>query len=223
MRRIISALLLSFSAFASASSIVLDPVLVDGRDNLFYENWGHWFTLPEDHALAEAGSNPAHAVMQGGVSYNFSQFDAISIFATGSVVADGPNSVGPDGVLTCAACEYDYAYYHSPHRPANAIPGYSLATYSLIGIWSSSATEIVPFGDWTDLTSGLGLLFVGSNRNLVVPDGPAAYLFLAENDGVFTDNSGAFNVTINTVPLPGALILMCSSLMALAGARRRMA
>lgn len=218
MRRTISALLLSFSAFASASSIVLDPVTVDGHDNLFYEDWGHWFTLADDRGLGESGSNPAQAVTQDGVSYNFSGYDTISITATGSVVADGPLSVGPDGMLTCADCEFAETYYHSPGA---VVPGYSLATYSLIGIWSSSATEIVPFGDWTDLTSGLGLLFIGSERDLIVPEGQSAYLFLAVNDGYFADNSGAFNVAITAVPLPGAFTLMLGSLLTLVGMRRR--
>lgn len=221
MRRTVSALLfLSLSAIANANSIILDPVSVDGRDNLFYEAWGHWFTLAEDHALAQPGSNPAHAVMQGGLNYNFSSFDSIAITASGGVVADGAFSVGPDGVLTCASCEVDYPYYHSP---GGAIPGYSLPVYALIGIWSSSPNEIVPFGDWADVTSGLGLLFIGSNRNLAVPNGPSAYLFLAENDGIFADNSGAFDVSIsaNVVPVPAAGGLMLTSLLLLVGARRR--
>jgi hypothetical protein len=98
--------------------------------------------------------------------------------------------------------------------------------YSLIGIWSRSVTEIVPFytddHGWADINSGLGLLLIGSGRNLIVPGGgSSAYLFLAVNDGGFADNSGAFNVAITPVPLPGALGLMGASLAALFGMRRR--
>lgn len=216
MLRVVSVLLLSITSLFATTSAYSATIqqTVDGHDNLFYTNWGHWFTSPGDRGLAEPGSQAASAV-----PFNFGGLGTISISASGLVTQDVNATYTPDGV--CVS-QCDSAVYEGTELRA---PG--LSVYSLIGIWSRSATEIDPFytGDhgWRDINSGLGLLLIGSGGNLAVPDLSSAYLFLAVNDGGFADNSGAFNVTINTVPLPGALILMCSSLMALAGARRRMA
>jgi hypothetical protein len=39
--------------------------------------------------------------------------------------------------------------------------------------------------------------FVGSNSVLVAPFAPGSYfLYLAENDGIFSDNSRAYSVTV---------------------------
>ena len=216
MKRIVTALIVSLvSSFApvSAHAAMIQQV-VDGHDNLFYTDWGHWFTQPSDHGLAEPDSQAAAAV-----PLNFGGFGSISINASGLVTEDVYATYTPDGV--CVS-QCDTAQFGGTELRASGLP-----VYSLIGIWSHSATEIDPFyitdHGWTDINSGLGLLLIGSSRNLVVPDAESAYLFLAVNDGGFGDNSGAFNVTINTVPVPGALILMCSSLMALVGARRRAA
>ncbi len=215
MNRVVSALLLSMlSLFASSAHSVTIQHTVDGHDNLFYADWGHWFTQPADHGLAEPGSQAAVAV-----PFNFGGLGTISISASGLVTADVDATYDPNGV--CVS-QCDSAVFEGTELRAPGLP-----VYSLIGIWSRSATEIVPFYSdnhgWANINSGLGLLLIGSGRNLVVPDLTSAYLFLAVNDGGFADNSGAYNVTINAVPVPGALLLMGSALMALIGARRRTA
>lgn len=211
MIRAVSALLFSLFVSASAFSATIQQT-VDGHDNLFYTDWGHWFTLPSDHGLAEPGSQAASAV-----PFNFGGYGSISITATGLVTEDVYATYTPDGV--CVS-QCDTAIF-----PATELRAAGLPVYSLIGIWSRSATEIDPFytesQGWANISSGLGLLLIGSARDLIVPDAASAYLFLAVNDGGFADNSGAFTVTVNTVPVPGALVLMCSGLMALIGVRRR--
>ena len=213
MNRVISILLLSmFSLFASSAYSITIQQTVDGHDNLFYTDWGHWFIQPSDRGLAEPGSQAASVV-----PFNFGGYGTISISATGTVTEDLTASYNPNGV--CVS-ECESALFEGEELRAAGLP-----VYSLIGIWSRSATEIDPFytdnHGWANINSGLGLLLIGSGRELVVPDLSSAYLFLAVNDGGFADNSGAYNVTINAVPVPGALILMGSALMALIGARRR--
>lgn len=213
MLRVVSVLLFSLLASVSAFSATIQQT-VDGRDNLFYTDWGHWFTLPNDHGLAEPGSQAASSI-----PFNFGGYSSISITATGLVIQDVYATYTPDGV--CVA-QCDTAIFPGTELRAPGLP-----VYSLIGIWSRSATEIDPFytenNGWTNINNGLGLLLIGSARDLIVPTATSAYLFLAVNDGGFADNSGVFNVTIEAVPVPGALILMGSALMALVGARRRTA
>ncbi|MFT3930531.1 MAG: hypothetical protein QM709_09590 [Spongiibacteraceae bacterium] len=213
MIRAVSAVLFSLLVSTSAFSATIQQT-VDGHDNLFYTDWGHWFTLPSDHGLAEPGSQAASAI-----PFNFAGYGSISITATGLVTEDVYATYTPDGV--CVS-QCDTAIFPGTELRASGLP-----VYALIGIWSSSATEIVPFytenHGWANINSGLGLLLIGSSRDLVVPTASSAYLFLAVNDGGFADNSGAFNVTVEAVPVPGALLLMGSALMALVGARRRAA
>ena len=221
MSRVVSALLLSlFSIFASAYSVTIEQA-VDGHDNLFYTDWGHWFTQPGDRGVAEPGSQAASVVSWGGSGFNFAGFDSISISASGAVVEDGDAAFNPDGV--CVSQCGDLYFQNSDFRA----PG--LAVYSLIGLWSKSATEIDPFYDelndpygWRDITSGLGLLLIGSARELVVPDFSSAYLFLAVNDGGFADNSGSFDARITaSVPEPSSVFLVLAGLAGLCLARMR--
>lgn len=92
-----------------------------------------------------------------------------------------------------------------------------LAVYSMIGVWSSTDSVITAIGS---------AFFVGTSNSFIAPTGPAAYLFLAENDGVFSDNSGHYDVTITftppaSVPEPGSLALAGLALAAAAGIGRR--
>lgn len=194
---------------ATATPFTFDDI-VDSHDNLFFTNWGHWYTEPVDAALNAEGSNPARAARFAGSSFDFSAYDTLQITAKGSVQAHGAVETGPNGCEgkpECALHDGDFRL---------------LPMYGLIGIWSSSATEIIPFGTWNDLNGGLGLLFIGSFAQLTIPDFPAAYLFLAENDGGFSDNSGFFDVHfVADVPEPGMLGLLCAGIIGASLARKR--
>lgn len=207
MRRILSVLLLtSLSVLANAYSVSFDTT-VDGRDNLYYADWGHWYTQAADNALGNPDSNPAHAVWpdNSGLSFNFADFDTLSIDASGSVVDHASTATGPDGDCN-PTCLFNDGYFRG------------LPAYSLIGIWSSSADIITPFGYWQD-----ELMFIGSHIDLKVPDFASAYLFLAENDGGFGDNSGHYDVHLTaSVPEPGSIGLLLVGMAGLAIARRRM-
>jgi hypothetical protein len=206
--------LIALLSFVCVSTVTATPFtfddIVDSHDNLFFTDWGHWYTEPVDAALNAAGSNPARAARFAGNSFDFAAYDTLQITAKGSVQAHGAVATGPDGCggkPECALHDGDFRL---------------LPMYGLIGIWSSSATQIVPFGTWHDLNSGLGLLFIGSFAQLTIPDFPAAYLFLAENDGGFSDNSGFFDVHfVADVPEPGTFGLLCAGMIGMALLRNR--
>jgi hypothetical protein len=99
----------------------------------------------------------------------------IQITATGCVVDAGSLCTGPEG-------------FSSLFR--------GLRVYSLIGRWSMSPTVL-------DNATVVGEPFyVGPSASLVAPSaGPGPYfLFLGENEGGFTDNSGAYSVTATWSP-----------------------
>ena len=206
MKRALASLLIACSAsFASAATVEIDQ-LVSSRDNLYYTDWGHWYTMPDDHALGNLDSVAARAVSLGGSSFNFGGFDAVSIFATGSVVDAGGTATSANGDTCVPSCLFKDGNWRG------------LPAYSLIGIWSSSPDAIVPIGD-----PHTSVFFVGSNLVLDIPDAPSLYLFLAENDGAFGDNSGSYNVhlTASAVPVPAALPLFLSGVAGLSLIRRR--
>lgn len=211
MRRLFSALLLtSLSALSNAYSVSFDTT-VDGRDNLYYTDWGHWYTQASDNALGNPDSNPAHAVKLSGLSFNFGDFDTLDIDASGSVVDHFSTATGPDGDIG-DPCLFNDCYFRDPKDPAER----TLRAYSLIGIWSSSPDSIIPFLNWEE-----AVLFVGSHADLKVPDSASAYLFLAENDGGFGDNSGYYDVHLTaSVPEPESWTLLLVGFAGLAIARR---
>lgn len=205
MNRIVASLVLLCSAsFASAYTVDIDQI-VDGRDNLYYTDWGHWYTMPDDHALGNLDSNPARAVALNGTSFNFADFSTVSITASGMVVDHAGTATDANGDPCNPTCLFNDGYFRGQK------------VYSLIGIWSTSADSIVPIGDWQS-----SIFFIGTEAVLNVPDFSSLYLFLAENDGAFGDNSGFYNVhlTATAVPEPAAWTLFLSGILGLRLVRR---
>ena len=93
----------------------------------------------------------------------------IDIAATGCAVDAGPSCTGPDG-----------------------FPGLfrGLRVYSLIGQWSTSPTSL-------DNSTAVGSsFFIGASNTVTAPStGGPYYLFLGDNDGIFADNGGAYQVS----------------------------
>jgi hypothetical protein len=219
--------LMAFSLPALSAPVVVIEDTVDGMANLYYSDWGHGYTSPFELVEDPPGSGiirasdpildwpgpyglnagiPARAVTLLGSAYNFSDVDYIDISASGLVRDRNITFTGPDG------------------DPNDQDDFRELLVYSLIGIWSSAADSIVPIGT---LNGGSAPAFnVGSSERLFVPQGVTAYLFLAENDGLFYDNEGAYQVRIegnllppppppNQVPVPAAAPLLLGALCAL--------
>ena len=196
---------------------------VDATDNLYYSDWGHWFTQQRDGALAAyaTGSTAASAVADASSTYNFVSWDYLDIVVTGSVTDAGTHKTGADGCPNqsdpCGFGDGKFRYQD---------------VYSVIGLWSSSADSMTPilfnsiYKDWRD-----AVFLVGSNARIAVPKINNAYLFLADNDGNFSDNAGFYSVSINTgfyaaaittpVSEPASGLLMLASLLGLYAIRRR--
>ncbi|MEH6558557.1 MAG: PEP-CTERM sorting domain-containing protein [Oceanicoccus sp.] len=210
-------LALLVGSMASPTSALTLSHTVDATDNLYYSDWGHWFTQAGDGALAATGSTSASAVVNGGSAYNFSPWDYLDITVTGSVTdaaseGQAGSVTGADGCIS----QSDPCWFGNGQFRFQDV-------YSVIGLWSSSADSITPilvdniYKDWRD-----AVFLVGSNVRLEVPKIENAYLFLAENDGYFNDNLGSYTATIiASVPEPASALLMLTSLLGLFAIRRR--
>ncbi len=157
-------------------------------------------------SCSTTGGTAASAVSDGGTAVNFGGLGTLDVTASGSVVDRGPNfsSTSPDGV---------------PSRPIL----HGLTRFALIGVWSSTSDVITAIGN---------SFFVGSSISLTAPLATTAYLFLGDNDGIFSDNSGSYSVridyeaaSVSVVPLPAALPMLASAfgMIFLLGKRRRKA
>ncbi len=138
--------------------------------------------------------NDVTAVSNGSGAIDFSMLGPVMSIATGSVVDAGLTATDADG-------------------GSGIFNG--LAVYSMIGVWSSTSAAITAIGD---------SFVVGTSGTFVVPNFANAFLFLGENDGVFSDNSGAYSVSITyttPVPLPAGMPLILAGLGAFGFIARR--
>jgi hypothetical protein len=104
----------------------------------------------------------------------------IAITATGCVIDAGIYCTEPDG---------------SPDPMPYTYRG--LLVYSLIGRWSTNPTTL------DDTTVASAPLYVGNGGTLTAPSSPGTYyLFLADNDGNFTDNPEELHYDVTATVLP---------------------
>ncbi len=182
----------------SASALLIGADTVAGGNSLYASDWGHQYQGGSDGEFNALGKgNPARAFGVDGAAYGFSAGHALRISASGCVVDLGLECTGPG---------YDGGLYRGLH------------VYSLIGLWSSDAASIVAL----DLSDGNPAFFIGSLLELIVPDfSSSLYLFMATNDGDFSDNSGAYSVRIDSignagisqVPAPSVIFLVALGLL----------
>jgi len=180
---------LSFiTQFSYAGLIGIDQV--DGVNSLYSDDWGHPYNTGANNEYNAIGrGNHARAFEVSGNPYGFNSGANLRITATGCTVdLDATTCTGPD-------------YLGGPFR--------DLPVYSLIGVWSTDANLIMP----VDLVSVNPAFLISGLLELVVPTFTnPLYLFMATNDGGFSDNSGAYDVRIEQVPVPSVLLLMLAGL-----------
>jgi hypothetical protein len=190
--------LASTSQISNAALIGIDTV--DGPNSLYATDWGHTYNTGTGNEFNAIGRGaPARAFEVSSLAYGFTSGDRLNISASDCIVDLGSECTEP-------------GYLGGEYR--------GLPVYSLIGLWSTSAAEIVAL----DTTSVNPAFLIGDLLNLVVPDFTSAlYLFMATNDGDFSDNSGAYSVRIDKidplsratahVPVPPVLYLILFGLL----------
>lgn len=241
------AVVMMASTSTHAASIVIDHQ-ISAVDNLYYTDWGHWWTGPTDGDRLVA-SNPDGALNDGApanfVSFNNAPFSftigrvtSVNIAVSGSVHDYSPEiATDANGCYVMGVCR------------ATEDPVYkNLPAYSVIGLWSTTYDYITPvkfdstgkgFAPGDEGYDAAGFystnaspFFVGTNLTIdfasIMPSSVEhLYLFLAENDGGFSDNpatdfySAVITVSTNEVPLPPAVFMLGSGLLTLLGVRAR--
>lgn len=167
---------------------------VGGKDNIFFDAWGHPYTseiILDEPDLGGIGvGNAPPVVSDAGAPFNFASFDVVDITATGLIFDINLTATPPSG-STAPEFVFDFR---------------ELLVYSLIGIWSTTSNEITPIG----LLNPHPGFNVGAATTVAIPDVTTAFLFLADNDGWFDDNTGSYDVTIQArvVPLPAPILLL---------------
>lgn len=188
--------LASTSQLSNAALIGIDSV--DGPNSLYATDWGHTYNTGTGNEFNAIGrGDQARAFEVNNLAYGFTSGERLNISASDCIVDMGSTCTEP-------------GYLGGEFR--------GLPVYSLIGLWSTSAAEIVAL----DAASVNPAFLIGDLLNLVVPDFTSAlYLFMATNDGNFADNSGAYSVRIAKtdpsstaqVPVPPVLYLMLFGLL----------
>lgn len=157
----------------------------------------------------------------------------LRFFGDGSVrtVSGGPE-YGPDGASTNNV----YSYTTNTENLSAIIAPWG----SLVGVFVDSAASPVPpaLDYWTNPNSRnfatqspllQQTFFIGDGtsntllfQETVVPMGATClYLGVADSERNWSDNTGSFTVDVSAVPVPGALLLLGSGLVGLAGMRRK--
>lgn len=185
---------------AGATTIINQNVL--GTANLYNTVFGGSGS-PFPEAEATFGAADAVAVQFSGSAFNFSGAAQISFSTTGAVQDNGlgiDSVTDADGIIAAGPnVGNDTGFGDGNFR--------GLPVYSLIGIFSTTSDVITPLGASID-TANLGdplqsAFFIGTSLMLSdLPSVPELFLFLAENDGGFYDNSGSYDVTIQVTPVP---------------------
>jgi hypothetical protein len=241
---------LTLASGASNAGVINIQQNIYSQDNLFYSDWGHYWTqqgdgdvlLPNntDGALNDGQAAKYISYNNSAFAFNRNQIQSLTITVSGSVMDNGAgitDATGNNCYIT-KACGFNDGYFHK------------LPVYSVIGLWSTTANTITPVkydafgkayaaGDagYDDLVATTSApFFVGTggafNFSAWIPDSADnLYLFLAENDGIFSDNDPqqfyTANINILTlgsapeVPVPATAWLMGSGLIGLASIARR--
>ncbi len=176
---------------------------VYSTDNLYAEDWGHWYTTEADHSLYQysPGSTYAKAVMHNGSAFDFSNADTITVTIAGMVEDAGGYETSAAG-CQIPECQFKDNYFHDQ------------MAYGVIGIWSSTSDYITRINNNFFKND---IIAVGEYLELLTPDVTSElYLFLGENDGNFNDNSAddfySARIEVSQVPLPAAAWLFSSAL-----------
>jgi len=181
-------------SFPTSSHAISLLHTVGNQDNLYFDDWGHPYNLAGDETElgALATGAAARSVHNGPTAFDFAGFSPLQIHATGLI-------------------QDQNVWWTDAKGHSNLFR--ALRIYSLIGIWSADPDHINPIGN---------PFYIGVSKSRNVPLVPHAYLFLADNDGEFSDNTaGQYDVTIKAVPEPANALLLGLALAGMALFRRR--
>jgi hypothetical protein len=214
---IVIALLSLGSGFVDAGLINIEQKIYS-QDNLFYTDWGHYWTQQGDGDSFIANNTdgalndgqPAQYISYNGSPYAFNRnfIQSMTITVSGSVKDFGVNETDATGnnCYITKSCGFFDGYFHK------------LPVYGVIGLWSTTFNTITPVkyddygkafaaGDagYDDLVATTSApFFIGTGgaynfSNWIPSSVDSMYLFMAENDGIFSDNNPEQFYTANII------------------------